>query len=156
MDARTFDTEPGGRYRIEGRAADGRLLFTRRVNPAAVDHAPGLGGIAATIPVTADVEEALASIEVRGPAGAARIGRRAAAGARRTAGAPARERRGSVVNVTCDDPESSGVLVRNEDTGAVLGASRGSRASVVVRAGARLTVVCTDGVRSTRATVITP
>jgi hypothetical protein len=66
-----------GRYRLEGRASDGRVLFAYDFEPSEIDHAPDIGHFAFAIPVSAGLEAALATIEVRGPNGAVvRIGAR--------------------------------------------------------------------------------
>ena len=64
-----------GRYRLEGRASDGRVLFTYNFEPSEIDHAPDIGHFAFAIPLSAAVERALESIEVRGPRNTAGVRR---------------------------------------------------------------------------------
>jgi hypothetical protein len=71
-DARaTRPEKPTGRYRLAGRASDGRVLFSYDFEPSEIDHAPDIGHFAFAIPMSANVEGALATVEVRGPTGAA-------------------------------------------------------------------------------------
>ncbi|HKS04803.1 MAG TPA: Ig-like domain-containing protein [Gemmatimonadaceae bacterium] len=71
-DARATKPErTAGRYRLEGRASDGRVLFAYNFEPAEIDHAPDTGHFAFAIPLGADIEAALATLEVRGPKNAA-------------------------------------------------------------------------------------
>jgi hypothetical protein len=155
LDARPSRPEQAGSYRLEGRAADGRVLFAYDFAPSAIDHAPGVGHFAFAIPVTADVESSLATIEVRGPAGSARIDRPIVLAGLRTATAAELQPSGDgAVSVACADAGARGILVRDENSGALLGTASGASARVVAVAGTALTIVCSDGIRSSTTRVI--
>jgi hypothetical protein len=157
IDAHPFRPERNGSYRIEGRGGDGRVLFAHSFAPAEIDHAPSLRDFAFGIPVTAAAEAALTVVEVRGPFGSARLDRPIAPAALRASSAIAPRRvSGGLVSVACADANARGILVLDASTGAFLGTAHGSQASVVAPAGTPLTVVCTDGIQSSRTAVIAP
>jgi hypothetical protein len=60
-----------------------------------------------------------------------------------------------MVNVACEDANARGVIVRDA-AGVMLGMATGSTASIAVNPGTQLQIVCSDGVVSSRRTVIAP
>ena len=157
LDARPTRPELDGSYRLEGRASDGRVLFLEDFAPAEIDHAPGVGHFTFAIPIAADVEAALSTIEVRGPAGSARIDRAIAPAALRAAAAIEPQPAGAgLVSVACADANARGILVRDATSGALLGTASAASMRVVAAAGTTLTIVCSDGIRSSSYRVIAP
>lgn len=156
-ESRVLAPPASGQYRFEGRAADGRVLFTRHAELGEIDHAPGRGHLSATVPATPDIEAALATVEVVGPSGRAMLASPAGPVLRRRADdlAPRREVAGTV-SVACEDTGARGILVRDASSGTVLALDRGSSTRIVAGAGRQLHIECSDGVRSARTTVITP
>ncbi len=153
--ARPSPLAPTGSYMVEGVSAEGRVLFSRRFEPAEIDHAPDERTFGVAVPLPPDVERALASLRVRGPAGTATVERVPLAPPPGAApGAPdvAREPDG-LVRITCHAPSARGVLVQDA-RGAVLATSPGAAARVAASPGAALTVSCSDGVGTVRYEVV--
>jgi uncharacterized protein YjdB len=155
-DARPARPERDGPYHIEGLTASGAVVFAHSFAPSVIDHAPDAGHFVFAIPMTAATEATLARIEVRGPAGVARIERPIAAPSLRAPGSFAPQRANGMVSIACEDANARGVLVRNAATGVTLGFAIGSTALVSADPGTRLSVVCSDGVRSVVRGVVAP
>jgi hypothetical protein len=136
--ARPTADNPAGDHRIEGRAADGRVLFSQRFSTAELDHAPGLRVFTLTIPVSEAVESALDAIVVSGPRGTARIARGAAAVA------------------TCPASSSAVTAIQDPSTGELLGIFSGASAAAALPRGRRLALACSDGLHTKMATVLSP
>jgi hypothetical protein len=155
VEAHPARPERTGAYYIEGRTASGTALFGYNFAPSVIDHVPDAGHFAFAIPMSAENEALLATIEVRGPAGTARLDRGIAPAALRAPGALTPQRTNGMVAVACADANARGVIVRDA-TGVMLGMATGSTARVSASAGSRLSVVCSDGVRSSTRSVIAP
>ena len=160
LDGHAMQPREGGSYQLDGRAADGRALFTFAFEPAELDHAPTIRQFLFAIPATEQLEESLAEITVRGPAGSARVVRAPDAPPMRTRGAPAgvalQRVAGGGVGLACTDAGTRGILVLDAASGAVVAAANGSTARVPVAAGRRLILLCTDGIRTTRREATAP
>jgi hypothetical protein len=156
VDAHPSRPAENGAYHIEGRTASGTVLFAYDFAPSVIDHAPGAGHFAFAIPMSAENEATLSTIEVRGPLGTARLDRPIAAPSLRAPGAIAPQRTNGMVSVACADANARGVIVRDATTGVMLGIATGSTARIAANPGAQLSVVCSDGVVSSRMSVIAP
>ena len=155
LDALPSRPDDPGDYHLEGRAGDGRVLFAHDFAPSETDHAVGVGHFTFAIPLTADVEAALSTIEVRGPAGSARIDRPLAPAALRSEAAIVPQRAGSgLVSFSCADANARGILVRDERSGVLLGTASGAVMHAGVTPGTPVLVVCSDGIRSSSYRVI--
>jgi len=114
------------------------------------------------IPATPDLEAALAEVTVRGPMGTGSLGRSPGAAAIAPGAPPISARVASPqrlaggVTVSCADAATRGILVLDTNSGAVRAMSGGSAVRVAVAAGTQLSVLCTDGIRTARASVIAP
>ena len=151
----------GGSYRLEGRADDGRVLFSFAFEPGELDHAPTVRHFLFAIPMTDQLEETIAELTVRGGAGTAVLTRSPDAprlGARAPIAPSMTVRRvaGDGVSLACTDPGMRGILVLDAASGAILGTASGSTLRATVPAGARVTVLCSDGIRSSRRSVTAP
>jgi hypothetical protein len=162
LDGHPMQPREGGSYRMEGRASDGQVLFSHAFEPTELDHAPMVRRFLFAIPASSAVEESLAEVVVRGPAAttsltrspaAPRLPRSAAAG-----GISAMMQRSVPGGATlaCVDPGARAILVLDAVTGAMLTTARAPRANIEARSGARLAVLCTDGVRTTRQIITAP
>jgi hypothetical protein len=160
LNARPSVPEAGDAYRVEGVDASGRVLFTSSFTPAVIDHSPTLRHFAVAVPIGADVEAGLAEVRVAGPAGTAKLMRSAPAGAAAATNAlrPVATRRiGSPsATISCGDPASRGMLILDAATGEVRGAASAGSMAAVVDGGRQLSVLCSDGIRTRRATIATP
>jgi len=152
LTARPVLPEHAGPYRLEGRDADGRGLFSYAFEPAIPDHAPDVRHFTIALPLTTATASVLETLVVRGPAAEARITRPAALPEAAPAAQPARAQRSAngTVAVRCPATSAAGVLVRDAATGTVLGSARGAVLPLPARAGTTLDVLCSDGF-STRA-----
>ncbi|MGH7554819.1 MAG: hypothetical protein ACREMQ_17605, partial [Longimicrobiales bacterium] len=157
IDARPSLPERVGAYRLEGLDSDGRVLFAHDFEPAVLDHTPAVRPFTLAIPASPQLEDALVTLRVRGPAGEARMTRVPSAG---PAGrGPALRATASriafgMASVTCADGAARGILVRHAGTGAVLGTARGATMEVAAAPGTPLDVACSDGVRTERSSAI--
>jgi hypothetical protein len=157
VEARPALPDATGPYRLEGRTADGRTLFSYSFAPTELDHLPGIGHFAFAIPVSPAAEAELATIDVRGPAGNAMMARGASVAALRAPPPPPLRRPADgLVTVSCADANARGILVRDASAGTLLAVERASSARIVAAAGTQVTVVCSDGVQSARTMVIAP
>ncbi len=155
VDAHPSRQENTGPYHIEGRSNTGALLFEYDFAPSVIDHLPNTGHFAFAIPMSADNEASLATIDVRGPAGTARMERPRVAASLRAPGSVAPQRINGMVSIACEDANARGVIVRDA-RGVMLGMATGSTAQVAVNPGTQLQVVCSDGLVSSRRAVIAP
>jgi hypothetical protein len=159
LDARPAVPSGGGGYRVEGLDPTGSVLFAHDFEPFVLDHAPNLRPFMMALPSTPELEERLAAIVVRGPAGAQRLDRAPVlsgptiAALRETSVARAAD---GVLSLTCAGGAARGILALDAATGAVLGsASRGSM-RLVVAPRRELSIVCSDGVRTERSRLVAP
>jgi hypothetical protein len=127
-----------GDHRVEGRAADGGILFSQRFSTAELDHAPGLRVFTLTIPIDEAIESALDAIIVGGPRGSARIAR------------------GVASLTTCPATTARVTAMQDATTGELLGILSGPSASGPLPRGRRLALACSDGLHTRTATVIAP
>jgi hypothetical protein len=172
LDARPALPETDGPYRVEGLDAAGRSLFSYSFTPAEIDHAPNTRHFAVAVPMSADLEASLDRVHLVGPEGDVDVLRAPAAerfgaaimseaggvrGAEVQARATAARVVGSpMVSATCNDAGVQGVLAIDATTGSVVGMSAGTTMSAMVANGRQLTVLCSDGVRTRRRTVVVP
>jgi hypothetical protein len=158
--ARPTTPEPGDPYRVEGLDTGGRVLFTTSFEPVVIDHAPNVRHFTVAVPLSSDVEEALAEVRVQGPAGTATLKRSAAATLSRALGSPrvsvTRRSSDQTLTVSCPGGSPRGILVLDDATGAVLGTAVSESMHAIARPGARLSVLCSDGIRTTRSSTIVP
>jgi hypothetical protein len=156
LDARPTAGDPSGPFRVSGMAADGRSLFTAGFEPAVLDHAPNVRHFTVAVPATPDIESSLASIVVTTPAGRlVRARPTAAAAARSTAvGATAVRRPSGGLTVACAGA-GAGVVVLDAN-GVVRSVSSTASAVLASVPAGSLTVLCSDGVRTTRLTGVAP
>lgn len=156
-ETRQWQPRTSGAYRIEGRGADGRLLFSQQFSPTAIAHVPDVHHFAVTVPMTPAVEAALVSLTVTGPEGIARMDRPAGPAQLRAAGdlMPRRSPGGAVV-IACRDAGARALVVRDERTGDIIASVLGSQAQVLADPGTPLSVACSDGVHSASRSVIAP
>ena len=160
LTARPTVAEPSDTYRVEGVDASGRLLFASSFEPAVLDHAPNVRHFTVAVPLAADVEEQLAEARVQGPAGRTSM-RRSAPAPLSQVSPPARvsiARRSSdrSLIVACPSGSTRGILVVDDATGTVLGIASGESMRAAAPSGARLSVLCSDAVRTVRSSVIAP
>jgi hypothetical protein len=137
------------------------VLFTTTFEPAMIDHAPSIRHFTVAVPLPADVEDVLAEVRVQGRAGIASLKRSVESMSASRIGAPARvsvARRSTdgFVGVSCAGGSTRGILVLDEATGTVLGTAAGESMSAIAASGARLSVLCSDAVRTTRTSVVVP
>ncbi len=155
LDGRPTGPERLGRYRLEGRDAAGRILFTRDFEPAEIDHAPNTRAFTFAIEATPELESALASVDVRGPSSSARI-----TGTQPIVTNNARvttaTRTGAGVLLPCADPLAAAIAIIDAETGLLLGTARAAAAQIPINAGKRVIVACSDGVRTARFVAIAP
>lgn len=138
-----------GDHVVEGRAEDGRLLFSRRFGLTVLDHSPDTRAFAVTVPADAAMLAALESILVRGPAGEARrtraIVRPDAPRLRVEAGRAA---------LTCGAGTES-ITVQDAATGRLIGVAPVRTLTLAAPPSSAVRVICSDGVRST-VTIVDP
>ncbi len=158
--ARPTRPERTGAYRLEGFTVDGRVLFAYDFEPAVLDHAPDARHFMFAIPATVDLETSLYSLRVRGPEGDARLTRPAGAQVAPPPGPvpQAQPLRGAdgLVSIACAGTTARGMVVLDAATGAVLGTAARPSMRVLATPGTRLTVACSDGIRTTRASAVAP
>ncbi len=158
LNARPWLPDTSGPYRVDGVAADGHVLFSYSFEPAVLDHAPNVRHFTLAVPSTPELEQALNEVQVRGPAGEARLIRPALAVSRtdRLGQVTATREHGGLLTLSCSDTAAHGVLVLNAATGTVLGSASARSLRAVAPARTRLTVLCSDGVRTSRFAAIAP
>lgn len=162
LDGHPVQPRDGGSYRLEGRASDGRVLFAHAFEPTELDHAPTVQRFLFAIPVTGGLEASLAEVVVRGPSGASSLVRSPATprlgpgGAASGVSAMLQRSTSRGASLACVDPGTRAILVLDAFTGAMLATARASSASVAAARGTPLSVLCSDGVRTTRQTITAP
>ena len=157
LSARPALPDRAGRYRVDALSADGRVVFSYPFEPAVLDHAPNVRHFTLAVPITPDVEESIAALRLTGPEGEVRMARNVAAPRALSAGrATAIRARDGGVDVACNDAMSRGVLVLDAETGSALGSASAASLHAAASAGRPLTVLCSDGVRTTRSSVAAP
>ena len=130
-----------------------------------IDHAPNTRHFALAVPVPDALEAQLDRVHVVGPEGdadaprsspsdrfgasIAGIGGNARTAVVRAVGSP-------MVSASCTDAGAQGVLAIDASTGTVVGTRAGATVHVMMTSGRQLTVLCSDGVRTRRATVTMP
>jgi hypothetical protein len=153
-------SEPNGtdHYRVEGVDENGRVLFTSSFEPAVIDHAPTLRHFAVAVPVSESVEDQLAEVRVVGPAGSAKLARAAGTPSRLAGLRPVAVRRigDESPTISCGDDVSRGILILDDATGEVRGAGSSGTMAASVEPGRRLSVLCSDGLRTRKAIVVAP
>jgi hypothetical protein len=157
LNARPALPDHAGPYRVDGLAADGRVLFSYAFEPAVLDHAPNVRHFTLAIPLAPNIEESLDALRLVGPPGETRMTRapstpRVLSNGRATA---ARGRDGAL-NVSCGDANARGVLVLDGATGSALGSAPAGSVRAVVGTARPLTVLCSDGVRTSSSNVTVP
>ena len=157
LNARPSADDISGDYTLEGLDNTGRTLFRLGFTPFVLDHAPDVKPFLVTVPSDTAMERRLVSIVVRGPAGIGRL---------QSAPPTTSERAGAIrapridraadgsFTAACGDSTSRGLVVLDR-TGAVLGSGRGASMRFFAAPRAPLSIVCSDGVRTTRASVAT-
>jgi hypothetical protein len=159
LDARPSPPPSAGDYRLEGLDSAGRVLFGYSFEPFVLDHAPDVRPFLIAVPSNADLEERLASIVVRGPAGVQRLDRSpvlsggAIAALRETSVARVG---GGMLAVTCASGTARGVLALDAASGAVLGSASQRSMRLMVAPRRELAIVCSDGVRTERTRLVAP
>lgn len=157
LDARPTAGDPGGPYRVSGIAADGRTLFIAGFEPAELDHAPNIRHFTVAVPASSDIESSLMSILVTIP-GARVLRTRPVAppapGPGSIGATAVRRPAGGGVSVACAG-SAAGVVVLDA-TGAVRSVSSGATALLSAAPAGPLTVLCSDGVRTTRVLGVVP
>ncbi|MDB4914360.1 MAG: hypothetical protein JWM95_2004 [Gemmatimonadetes bacterium] len=145
-----------GAYTLEALGADGHVLFSHSFEPSMLDHAPNIRPFLFVVPITPDMETALTSIVVRGPAGIQRVVRPAGSSVALRDQLPVQGTRDAngLLDISCADLSSRGILVLNG--GAVLGSATGASLRVAAERGAALTIICSDGVRSQSSVATVP
>jgi hypothetical protein len=160
LTARPTIPAPSDSYRVEGVGADGRVLFSSSFEPAILDHAPTIRQFAVAVPLTTEVENELVELRVHGPAGDARVARAAASSALHSTTTPritmTRRASDGSVSVGCPAGSTRGILVIDEATGSVVGTAPAETMRSMAAPGARLSVLCSDAVRTSRASVVAP
>jgi hypothetical protein len=158
LNARPSHPDAADHYRVEGVDANGRVLFTSSFEPSVIDHAPTLEHFAVAVPVSQAVEDGLAEVRVVGPAGSAKLARALASPSALAVLRPSAVRRigSSASMISCGDDSSRGILILDEATGEVRGAGSSASMAALVEPTRRLSVLCSDGLRTRRGSVIAP
>lgn len=157
LNARPSLPESDGPYRIQGVSADGRVLFSYTFEPAVIDHAPDVRHFTVALPSTPQLEESLNEIRLYGPAGETRLTRPAPLMHSEESGpAVASRTHNGMVSVSCRETTSRGVLILDAGSGAVLGSAAAATAHATARPGTLLTVLCSDGVRTSHSSTVAP
>jgi hypothetical protein len=159
LDARTSLPDVGS-YLAEGLSADGRVLFSYRFEPAELDHAPNMRHFTLSVPYDAALEETLEAVRVRGAEGETVL-RASTADSRIRLHDPARatavrQAGNGLLSVSCGEGEARGTTVIDGQSGVVLATNANPSLRVAVAQGRPLVVLCSDGLRTRRATVRAP
>ncbi len=160
LDARPTIASAVGAYTVRGISSDGRTLFSAGVDAAEIDHAPGMRHFTLAVPATNDIENSLDTILVTGPAGRATMTRAAAVPAAVPAAAAdvrasAISRAGGSLAVSCGTG-ARGVVALDAGGHIVAVSSSGSASIGASAGGGPLSVLCSDGVRTTRVDGVVP
>jgi hypothetical protein len=158
LDGRPTRAENFGRYRLEGRDHAGRVLFTRNFEPAEIDHAPDVRAFTLAIDATSELEAALATVEVRGPAHTARITRPETVISSNSRVRPSTMiRTAGAVTARCADSATRGVAIIDLESGSLLAVTSSASARLSnLPQGKRVSIACSDGIRTSRRSVIVP
>jgi hypothetical protein len=156
--ARPTAPERSGPYQLVGRAAGGSVLFSYSFAPAVLDHSSSVQHFLFAIPVTAAIDDSLATIEVTGAGAGAVMQSSVGASLRGSgdAGSPSVTRGTGSATFSCADQGARGVLVLDRISGMVLATATGPSVSAATSSGQGVSVVCSDGVRSVRNDVVSP
>lgn len=158
LDGRPTPPATSGEYTLEGLDETGRSLFAVPFTPFVLDHAPDVSPFTIALPSNATLESRLASIVVRGAAGMHRIDR-AVPPLRSEANDNVKQilERSSDGSLTaqCDEGGSRGIAVLGQN-GAVLGSAAKASMRFVAPLGASLSIICSDGVRTSRTAAVAP
>jgi hypothetical protein len=159
LDARPSVPSGAGAYRLEGLDSDGRVLFGYSFEPFVLDHAPSVRPFLVALPSRTALEDRLAAIVVRGPAGIQRLDR--SPGLSGGGIAALRETRmeraaGGMLSVTCANGAARGILVLDAVTGTVLGSASQTSMRLMVAPRKEVSIVCSDGVRTERTRLVAP
>ncbi|MFI5229837.1 MAG: hypothetical protein ACHQWU_12260, partial [Gemmatimonadales bacterium] len=156
LDARPTSVNASAPYRVPGLAADGRVLFIAGFEPAVIDHAPAVRHFTVAVPASAELESSLTSIIITTPFGQAARRRPAglAAGAAPIRATAVRRPAGGGVDVACTGA-STGLVVLDA-TGTVRGVASAPSAFLPAEAAGSITILCSDGVRTTRLPGVVP
>jgi hypothetical protein len=147
-----------GDYRLEGLDAAGGVLFSYGFEPFVLDHAPNLRPFLIALPSNAELEERLAAIVVRGPAGLTRLDGSPLPFAAATAALreTSLERAAGMLTARCASGAARGILVFEAASGRVLGSASQGSLRVVAAPRTALSIVCSDGVRTQRTQLAAP
>lgn len=150
--------ERSGRYQLTGHTADGRTLFSYNFDPAVLDHSEGVRHFLFAIPVTSAINDSLVTIEVTGAGAGAQLRSQPSLSLRAPGDsvATAVSNGAGAVTVACADAGARGILVLDRASGAMLGTASAASMRVTALSGQGVSVVCSDGVRSTRSEVVSP
>lgn len=157
--ARPSPRSDRGQYRVEGLDSAGAVLFGYAFEPFVLDHAPDVRPFMIAVPSHDELEERLASIVVRGPAGVQRLDRPsvpfggAMAALRETSAERAAD---GTLSVMCGSGAARGILALDAATGAVLGSASRRSMRLVVAPRRELSIVCSDGVGTERTRLVAP
>lgn len=155
--ARPTQPERSGNYSLIGRMADGRIMFRYAFDPATIDHASNVRHFLFAIPATPAMDDSLATVEVAGEGGLAQLRSTPSFGLR-AQGTPVAtaSSAGDQSVVTCNEVAGRGILVSDAVSGALLGTASATSTRIVVAAGTRVLVSCSDGVRTVQSSVVVP
>jgi len=156
LDAMPTAPEPSDSYRVEGADTNGRVLFTSTFVPAVIDHAPTLTHFAVAVPVSAAIEDQLAEVRITGPAGSARLSRAVLSPSAELRPTAIRRIGSDAATISCGDTSSRGILILDAATGEVRGAASSGSMAAFVEHGRLLSVLCSDGLRTRKASVAAP
>ncbi len=156
LDARPTQSPTAAEYVLEGFDDRGQRLFSAPFTPFVLDHAPDLRPFTVAVPTSTNLEARLTALVVRGPAGVARVERKVSGDstATRRPSRITREADGAMT-AACGDPESRGIAVLRAD-GSVVGSAPAATLRYAAAAGTPFTIVCSDGVRTTRHSGLVP
>lgn len=153
IDARPTAPDAEGAYTLTGTDAVGRVLFTYRFDGARIDHDSHVRHFTVTVPETQELDAALASVSVSGPAGSALVSRRPAPASGATLDKIPAIHRNADGSIAAGCPASSrGVAILDASTGTMLGVSPNASLNLPAGAATGITVLCSDGLMTTRAT----
>ncbi len=157
LDARVTRHSPGD-YSLQGLDGAGAILFSTTFDPFTLDHDPTVRPFTITVPVSADIEARLATVVVRGRAGARRLDRAPPPAVNALAlREPLLERRtNGLVTASCSASSNRGILVLDAATGSVLGSAAQPSMQFAAPSAATVSIICSDGVRTTNVRAVVP
>jgi hypothetical protein len=162
--ALTLDAQPSvpsgaGAYRLEGLDSGGSVLFGYAFEPFVLDHAPTVRPFMMALPSTPELEDRLAAIVVRGPAGVQRLDRSpvlSGGGIATLRESRVERAAGGMLSVTCASSAARGILALDAVTGTVLGSASQSAMRLMVAPRKEISILCSDGVRTGRTRLVAP